>query len=83
MAKVVITATNPEFTTTIRKSSKLSSRFDLVSPGKVFIGGRPSFRRASATPFKVQFRTSVVESYGPNSPAPVGVAIIGYSNYIL
>lgn len=34
-------------------------------------------------PFRVAFTTLGIESYGPNNPAPIGIAIIGYNNYIL
>ena len=34
-------------------------------------------------PFRVKFTTIGIESYGPNNPPPIGIAIIGYNNYIL
>lgn len=34
-------------------------------------------------PFRVKFINIGIEGYGPNNPAPIGIAIIGYSNYIL
>ena len=34
-------------------------------------------------PFRVAFTTLGIESYGPNNPPPIGIAIIGYNNYIL
>lgn len=34
-------------------------------------------------PFRVAFTTLGIESYGPNNPAPIGIAIIGFNNYIL
>jgi hypothetical protein len=34
-------------------------------------------------PFRVKFVTIGIEGYGPNNPAPIGIAVIGYSNYIL
>lgn len=34
-------------------------------------------------PFRVRFTNIQVPGYGPNNPAPIGIAIIGYSNYIL
>ena len=34
-------------------------------------------------PFRVKFTTVQVPAYGRSSPAPIGIAIIGYSNYIL
>jgi hypothetical protein len=37
----------------------------------------------SVLPFRVKFINIGIESYGPNNPAPIGIAIIGYNNYIL
>jgi hypothetical protein len=34
-------------------------------------------------PFRVKFTTIGINAYGPNNPAPIGIAIIGYSNYVL
>lgn len=34
-------------------------------------------------PFRVKFINIGIEGYGPNNPAPIGIAIIGYNNYIL
>jgi hypothetical protein len=37
----------------------------------------------SVLPFRVKFINIGIESYGPNNPAPIGIAIIGFNNYIL
>lgn len=34
-------------------------------------------------PFRIKFTNIGIEAYGPNNPAPIGIAIIGVSNYIL
>jgi hypothetical protein len=34
-------------------------------------------------PFRVMFTTIGIEGYNPNNPAPIGIAVVGYSNYIL
>lgn len=35
-------------------------------------------------PFRIKFTTIGINSgYGPNNPAPIGIAIIGTNNYIL
>jgi hypothetical protein len=34
-------------------------------------------------PFRVKFTNIMVPSYGSGSGAPIGIAIIGFSNYIL
>lgn len=37
----------------------------------------------SKLPFRVKFMSVKVPGYSANTPAPVGIAVIGYSNYIL
>lgn len=34
-------------------------------------------------PFRVKFTTIGIESYGSNNAAPIGIAVIGFNNYIL
>jgi len=34
-------------------------------------------------PFRVRFTSVQVPGYGRNNPAPIGIAVIGFSNYIL
>lgn len=34
-------------------------------------------------PFRVKFINIGINAYGPNNPAPIGIAIIGLNNYIL
>jgi len=34
-------------------------------------------------PFRVRFVNLGIEAYGPENPPPVGVAVIGFNNYIL
>ena len=35
-------------------------------------------------PFRVRFvNLGISEIYGPNNPAPVGIAVVGFNNYIL
>lgn len=38
---------------------------------------------SSVFPFRVKFINIGIEGYGPNNPAPIGIAIIGFNNYIL
>lgn len=43
-----------------------------------------STRVEETLPFRVKFSTiGIGPSYGPNNPAPIGIAIIGFNNYIL
>jgi hypothetical protein len=37
----------------------------------------------SILPFRVRFKNIGFLGYGPNNPAPIGIAIIGFNNYIL
>ena len=37
----------------------------------------------SILPFRVKFTSVDLVGYGPNNPAPIGIAIIGTNNYIL
>jgi hypothetical protein len=37
----------------------------------------------SILPFRVRFMNIGIEGYGPNNPAPIGIAVIGFNNYIL
>jgi len=34
-------------------------------------------------PFYVSFRQILIAGYGPSSPAPIGIAVVGFSNHIL
>ena len=34
-------------------------------------------------PFRIRLTNITVSGYGPSSPAPIGIAIIGFNNYIL
>lgn len=48
------------------------------------IGYERVSRVMSVLPFRVRFTTiGLNSSYGPNNPAPIGIAIIGFNNYIL
>ncbi len=38
---------------------------------------------ATVMPFRINFQTVDVGAYSPTNPAPIGIAIIGYNNYIL
>ena len=42
-----------------------------------------SVRVNDVLPFRVKFTNIGIEGYGPNNPAPIGIAIIGFNNYIL
>jgi hypothetical protein len=44
-------------------------------PGKIKID--------KTLPFRVKFINIGIEAYGPNNPAPIGIAVVGYNNYVL
>lgn len=43
----------------------------------------PRSKIENIIPFRVKFTSVGVSSYGANNPAPIGIAIIGFNNYIL
>lgn len=45
--------------------------------------GKHEAKVVSILPFRVRFTAVGIPGYGPHNPAPIGIAIIGYSNYIL
>lgn len=34
-------------------------------------------------PFRISFQNIMIDAYGPASPAPIGIAVVGFNNYIL
>lgn len=34
-------------------------------------------------PFRIKFTNIMIPGYGPNDVPPIGIAIVGYNNYIL
>ena len=38
---------------------------------------------SSVLPFRVSFESLGVAGYSPSNPAPIGIAVIGFNNYIL
>jgi len=43
----------------------------------------PTVKIKEVLPFRVRFTTITVPGYSANNVAPIGIAVIGYSNYIL
>jgi hypothetical protein len=53
-------------------------------PGSSKITFKQSFSKAkSVVPFQVKFINVGIVGYGPNNPAPIGIAVVGKNNYIL
>lgn len=44
---------------------------------------KPTVKIQQTLPFRVKFTTVKVPGYSANNPAPIGIAVIGFSNYIL
>lgn len=40
-------------------------------------------RVTETLPFRVKFINIGIEGYGPDNPPPIGLAVIGFNNYIL
>ena len=38
---------------------------------------------ATVMPFRINFQTIDIGGFSPANPAPIGIAIIGFNNYIL
>jgi hypothetical protein len=45
--------------------------------------GRRTVKINEVLPFRIRFTNIMVPGYGPNNPAPIGIAVIGFNNYIL
>jgi hypothetical protein len=45
--------------------------------------GRRSVRINKVLPFRIKFTNIMVPGYGPSNPAGIGIAVIGFNNYIL
>jgi hypothetical protein len=65
---------------------------DIIHDAKVTTIGYPitkvmdvvyTAKAIDVIPFYVRFTDIGIEGYGPGNPAPIGIAIIGVSNYIL
>jgi hypothetical protein len=52
-------------------------------PRSKLIGKKRNVLIKQQLPFRVRFITIGIESYGPNNPPPIGIAVIGFNNYIL
>jgi hypothetical protein len=65
---------------------------DIVHDAKITTIGYPitkvmdivyTAKAIDVIPFYVKFTNIGIEGYGPGNPAPIGIAVIGVSNYIL
>lgn len=74
MASAVIIDKRPVATKRIDQKLKINAQFIDV-PGTVKIN--------QVLPFRVKFTTIGINAYGPNNPAPIGIAIVGFNNYVI
>ena len=74
MAKAVLTTVRDQKIGFIKTSDFFTSKITYA---------RPQVKINYDLPFRVKFVNIGVEGYGPNNPAPIGIAIIGVNNYIL
>jgi hypothetical protein len=49
---------------------------------------RPSYKVINtkvnqSLPFRISLKNVTISAYGPSNPAPIGIAIIGFNNYVL
>jgi hypothetical protein len=65
---------------------------DIVNDAKITAIGYPitkvmdvvyTAKAIDVIPFYIKFTNIGIEGYGPGNPAPIGIAVIGVSNYIL
>jgi hypothetical protein len=45
--------------------------------------GRRTVKINEVLPFRIRFTNIMVPGYSASNPAPIGIAIIGFNNYIL
>jgi hypothetical protein len=74
MAKAVIVDDTKRFVKLIKNSNFFNSKIKF-KPGKVKIN--------ETLPFRVKFINVGIESYNSRNAAPIGIAIIGVSNYVM
>ena len=49
---------------------------------------KPTYKKLNvkvnqSLPFRISIFNVGISAYGPSSPAPIGIAIVGFNNYIL
>ena len=74
MATIIINDTLPGFTKVIERTSFSNTTITETKPG---------IKINSILPFKIRFQGIGIIGFSENNPPPIGIAIIGFSNYIL
>lgn len=68
----------------IKENKRLSKILKTKNyPLSNFVGEKRDVLIKQQLPFRIKFINIGIESYGPNNPPPIGIAIIGSNNYIL
>jgi hypothetical protein len=75
MARAVITNISDQNLSGISNKNSFNSKISYEKPFNSKI--------EDILPFRVKFINIGISGYNPNSPAPIGIAIIGVNNYIL
>lgn len=75
MASAVFTDLSGRSIDTITTLSYPKSNFTKVQYGEI--------QPTGILPFRIQFTNSTIRGYDRNTPAPIGVAVIGQNFYIL
>ena len=74
MAQATISLVKPFVTRKISQAEVRRAKFIDV-PGKTKV--------SQTLPFRVKFINIGINAYGPNNPAPIGIAVVGFNNYVL
>ena len=62
------------------KTGKINtSTYALAKP----VESKRSVKVSQKLPFYISFQNVTISGYGPSNPAPIGIAVVGFSNYIL
>jgi hypothetical protein len=62
------------------KTGKINtSTYALAKP----VESKRSVKVSQKLPFYISFQNITISGYGPSNPAPIGIAVVGFSNYIL
>lgn len=69
--------------TIIDKSYKVSTIYATDFYNGKIVEGKRSVKVDQRLPFYVRLENVQIAAWGPSNPAPIGIAIIGVSNYLL
>jgi hypothetical protein len=67
----------------LKQKQKLRSLDTKDYPISKISEGRRTVKINEVLPFRVRFTNIMVPGYSASNPAPIGIAVIGFNNYIL